>query len=279
LPDLLAAAQDARLAQLKEQFAQLADYLADEHRLPFVIERIKERLEELRRLQRENERLKTVQYLLSPEEWGHDALDIVGQDEIGYQESYLFARIGTELLAGVGTGWLSTVSKVGWVGKLGKGVFIWDAGGNAVMVGKGGIGIAQNGLNFQNGVQVVAGLFGLGGNVAGRYGRNLPLGRSTDDAAAALPAPKGAKHYTDFADEAAEIMENAARRRGLNPNQNILNMARKADLKQIDRIAREVGGLTKGQRELLHREITKQRYSLDEIKQIAKDIKELYPNK
>jgi len=88
----------------------------------------------------------------------------------------------------VGTGWLSTVSKVGWVGKLGKGIFIWDAGGNAVMVGKGGIGIAQNGLNLQNGVQVFGGLFGLGGNVAGRYGRNLPLARSTDDAAEALPA-------------------------------------------------------------------------------------------
>jgi len=118
-----------------------------------------------------------------------DSLHVFGgQDEIGYQGSYLSARIGTELLAGVGTGGLSTVSKVGWVGKLGKGIFIWDVGGNAVMVGKGGIGIAQNGLNLQNGVQVFGGLFGLGGNVAGRYGRNLPLGRSTDDAAEALPS-------------------------------------------------------------------------------------------
>ena len=74
-------------------------------------------------------------------------------------------------------------------------------------------------------------------------------------------------------------MENAARSRGLSPNQNILNMARKADLKQIDRIAKEVGGLTKGQRQLLHREITKQRYSLDEIKQITEEIKKLYPKK
>jgi len=88
----------------------------------------------------------------------------------------------------VGTGGLSTVSKVGWVGKLGKGVFIWDTGGNLFAVSKGGIGIAQNGLNLQNGVQVFGGLFGLGGNVAGRYGRNLPLGRSTDDAAEALPS-------------------------------------------------------------------------------------------
>jgi len=78
LPDLLAAAQDARLAQLKAQFEQLADYFADEHRLPFVIERVKQRLEEIRRLQRENDWLKTAEYLLSPEEWGHDALDVIG---------------------------------------------------------------------------------------------------------------------------------------------------------------------------------------------------------
>ena len=40
-----------------------------------------------------------------------------------------------------------------------------------------------------------------------------------------LKAPRVGKHYTDFADEAAEIMENAARKRGLDPNQGIVNMA------------------------------------------------------
>ena len=55
-------------------------------------------------------------------------------------------------------------------------------------------------------------------------------------------------------------------------------MARKADIKAIDRIVNEVG-LTKGQRRLLHDEITGQNYSLEEIREIALEIKELYPNK
>ena len=37
-------------------------------------------------------------------------------------------------------------------------------------------------------------------------------------------APKGG-HYTDFADEAADTMGNAARSRGLPPNANVVNMA------------------------------------------------------
>ncbi len=42
--------------------------------------------------------------------------------------------------------------------------------------------------------------------------------------AASVLAPKGG-HYTDFADEAADIMESAARSRGLTPNANVVNMA------------------------------------------------------
>ena len=55
-------------------------------------------------------------------------------------------------------------------------------------------------------------------------------------------------------------------------------MPRKRDVKEIDRIVQEEG-LTEEQRELLHRAITKQGYSLEEIREIAKEIKELYPNK
>ena len=55
-------------------------------------------------------------------------------------------------------------------------------------------------------------------------------------------------------------------------------MAKKSDIKQIDRIVREEG-LTIGQREILHEEIAKQGYTLEEIRQIAKEIKALYPNK
>ena len=56
-------------------------------------------------------------------------------------------------------------------------------------------------------------------------------------------------------------------------------MPRKSDLKQVDRVIKEVGGLTKGQRELLHRAISKQRLTVSEIKKLAEEIKELYPNK
>ena len=55
-------------------------------------------------------------------------------------------------------------------------------------------------------------------------------------------------------------------------------MARKRDIKAIDRIVKELK-LTPGQREILHREITRQNHSLEEIKEIAREIKTLYPNK
>jgi len=55
--------------------------------------------------------------------------------------------------------------------------------------------------------------------------------------------------------------------------------ARKADLRQIDRIANEVGGLTPVQRQILHRWISKKNLPLNEIKELAKQVKELYPNK
>jgi hypothetical protein len=55
-------------------------------------------------------------------------------------------------------------------------------------------------------------------------------------------------------------------------------MARKRDIKQTDGIVK-AEGLTQGQRELFHRVITKEEYSLEEIRKIAKEIKDLYPNK
>jgi hypothetical protein len=55
-------------------------------------------------------------------------------------------------------------------------------------------------------------------------------------------------------------------------------MARKPDLKQIDRIVKKLK-LSKEQRRLLHEEIAGQNYSLREIQEIAKQIKKLYPHK
>jgi len=52
----------------------------------------------------------------------------------------------------------------------------------------------------------------------------------------------------------------------------------KKDIKEIDRIVREEG-LSREQRRLLHEEITGRDLTLDEIREIAREIKELYPNK
>ena len=56
-------------------------------------------------------------------------------------------------------------------------------------------------------------------------------------------------------------------------------LARKRDLKEIDRIVDSIGGMTRGQRRMLHDEITKQNYTKDDIKEIAEDIKAANPNK
>ena len=54
--------------------------------------------------------------------------------------------------------------------------------------------------------------------------------------------------------------------------------ARKADIKAIDEIVKRVG-MTRPQRRLLHDDITGMNYTLEEILEIAKLIKEMYPNK
>ena len=81
-----------------------------------------------------------------------------------------------------------------------------------------------------------------------------------------------------FADEAAEIVENTITSRGLSRMCDIINMTRKKDIKDIDLIV-DIVGLTKAQRHLLHRDITGMNYTLEEILEMAKVIKELYPNK
>ncbi len=77
-------------------------------------------------------------------------------------------RFSVEFLFGVGTGGLSTVSKVGWVGKVGKGVFLWDTLGNGAAMIRGGSDIAENGFTWQNSIQFFGGTFGLAGNWVGR---------------------------------------------------------------------------------------------------------------
>ena len=55
-------------------------------------------------------------------------------------------------------------------------------------------------------------------------------------------------------------------------------MARKDDIKEIDRIVNDLG-LTKEQRRLLHQAITGQGLTNEEIVIVAREIKEDYPNK
>ena len=55
-------------------------------------------------------------------------------------------------------------------------------------------------------------------------------------------------------------------------------MPRKDDIREIDRIVKEEG-LSREQRRMLHDEISGQELSLDEIREIAREIKDLYPNK
>src|SRR4051812_2142723 len=56
------------------------------------------------------------------------------------------------------------------------------------------------------------------------------------------------------------------------------NAMRKADIKQIDRIAKEED-LSRGQRRMLHDEVEGQGSTLEEIREIAKEIKRNHPNK
>ncbi len=68
----------------------------------------------------------------------------------------------------------------------------------------------------------------------------MKIGSSTPCVGAQLravtTAPRGTGHYTGFDDEAAEIMRNAARSRGLNPNSGVRTMAtliREVDLSKL----------------------------------------------
>lgn len=55
-------------------------------------------------------------------------------------------------------------------------------------------------------------------------------------------------------------------------------MPRKPDIKKIDRIVKELS-LSRYQRRKLHDAIAGENFSLEEIRQIAEEIKRLYPKK
>ncbi len=80
-------------------------------------------------------------------------------------------RVGFELLASPGLGKAAQAP-----GKLVKAALTWDVAGNANSVRRGGYGWWQDGeLNFQDGVKIVGGGFGLAGNFAGTFSKTAGL--------------------------------------------------------------------------------------------------------
>jgi len=93
----------------------------------------------------------------------------------GYGVAYGVGRMSSEIGVGLATGGASTM---GWAG---KGVMAIDAAGNLIGAGRGVVDAVECGLSWQNGVQIVAGAAGMGGNSTGALGRwPLPRVRNVD---------------------------------------------------------------------------------------------------
>jgi RHS repeat-associated protein len=106
---------------------------------------------------------------------------VADEDRPYYDNGFMFARFGWELLPTAGIGRLTQAP--GQMGRWGRWALGWDAGQNAVQAGRGGWDISQHGLTWTNGLQVVGSLLGLGGNYT--TWRRLPAG----GAPARTPAP------------------------------------------------------------------------------------------
>ena len=72
-------------------------------------------------------------------------------------------------------------SPVGHAGKVGKVIALMDVASNVTNVGRGIDNMTQNGVTWQNGLQVVGGVAGLGGNYAGTValGANVAPGATS----------------------------------------------------------------------------------------------------
>jgi RHS repeat-associated protein len=123
------------------------------------------------------------------EPWEVWAVDQV--DRPVYQEGFLAARFGWELLPTAGIGRLTQAP--GQMGRWGRWALGWDAGQNAVQAGRGGWDISQHGLTWTNGLQVVGSLLGLGGNYA--TWRRLPAGGAPNRQTISRNAPTQAFNF------------------------------------------------------------------------------------
>jgi RHS repeat-associated protein len=108
---------------------------------------------------------------------------VADEDRPYYDNGFMFARFGWELLPTAGIGRLTQAP--GQMGRWGRWALGWDAGQNAVQAGRGGWDIDQHGLTWGNSLQVVGSLLGLGGNYA--TWRRLPAGGASARTSARRP--------------------------------------------------------------------------------------------
>jgi RHS repeat-associated protein len=103
------------------------------------------------------------------------------------------------------------------------------------------------------------------------------LVRAIDDAVDVdvVPGPGASirERVEQFLPKAVERQEAVKSRFGYS---DAVGMARKPDIKQVDRIVRDLG-LNKDQRRILHDDITGQELSIDEIREIAQEIAKQMP--
>lgn len=91
-------------------------------------------------------------------------------------------------------------------------------------------------------------------------------------AGAAGKAARAGRTVDDFLPEAAKRLARAKAEYG----DGAVLLARKGDIKQIDRMVREVG-LNKEERRILHKEIAGMHLTIEEIQQIALEVAQQFP--
>jgi RHS repeat-associated protein len=153
------------------------------------------------------------------EPWEVWAVDEV--DRPVYQEGFLAARFGWELLPTAGIGRLTQTA--GQMGRWGRWALVWDAGQNAVQAGRGSYDIYENGLTWTNGLQVVGSLLGLGGNYATwrRLPGGAPNSNGSQTSAATGPALPSTAH-------GAERIAGAGATRGGVLSETVINQTRQS---------------------------------------------------
>jgi hypothetical protein len=83
-----------------------------------------------------------------------------------YTAASIFGRVGFEILAGVATGGLAQISRVGTTTRaVANTALVYDTVGNTLTAGRGLNDARQNGLGVGNSVQIIGSGLGLGSNV------------------------------------------------------------------------------------------------------------------